>query len=131
MRAGRGRCERHLGGTGCAGAGEDVEERPRLRHLHGRQRCRGEDQDQEGLLPPWRGEPLIGSVPTYTLATSHSSSSQTNEAAAKVDNVPIAPLSLPSGPGRMLSEHGKAVDCVGGGQSVLGLYQYGHLPLVW
>jgi hypothetical protein len=40
-----------------AGPGEDEQERPQQRHLHGGQRGGGEDQDQEGLLPPQAGAP--------------------------------------------------------------------------
>lgn len=34
-----------------AGPGEDEQERPQLRHLHGGHGAGGEDQDQEGVLP--------------------------------------------------------------------------------
>ena len=39
----------------CAGPGEDEQERPQLRDLHGGQRAGGEDQDQKGVLPPAAG----------------------------------------------------------------------------
>ena len=50
------------------GAGEDVEERPSVSHLHGGQRGRGPDQDQEGICCARRG-----GLPCY-LPSQHSCS---------------------------------------------------------